>query len=391
MKYPRFLADLGIIPSKDCDISKNNPSLIQGQESLEFSRKYARQVTPTLDALQSTSVPGVTSVVEAMDTNRPNVASQSRNVDSVSAIEDEFNKKLVNYTATYKLFSESILKTNIVDKNIKQYFGQAVTTTDGNYSYINDYGYTHKYSTDAWANNNVSCPPKPINIEDDTYKSLNSGSDMGNGQPCSIAGKNIQNITTKEFAWVDIKGTKHIYSSDLWKNKNASCNIYSLPLNGAEYNAIPNGGNMTSVDTCMQLDIDPALWSQLMKENQELTELSKQLVLKLNSVISEDNKLQTTTSDAQHKLTAIINRMSNDHNKLKMLSKNIIGIDAQQEDAYTTQHMYYIRLMSWIFLFLIIIILIIQTVVYPDSNVGIIIIGIIIIGIIVKMFLEKAK
>lgn len=391
MKYPSFLADLGIIPSEDCDISKNNPSLIQGQESLEFGRKYTRQVTPTLDALQTTSVPGVASVVEAMDTNRPNVAASSRKVDGVSAIEDEFNKKLVNYTATYKLFSESIMKTNAIDKNIKQYFGQAVTTTDGNYSYINDYGYTHKYSTDAWANNNVSCPPKSINIEDETYKSLKTGSDMGNGQPCSIAGKNIQNIATKEFAWVDIKGTKHIYSSDLWKNKNESCNIYSLPLNDTEYNAIPNGGNMTLVDTCMQLDIDPALWSQLMKENQELTELSKQLVLKLKGSISEDIKLQTSTSDAQHKLTVIINKMSDDHNKLKTLSKTIIGIDAQQEDMYAAQRMYYIRLIAWTFLLLIIIILIIQTAVYPDSNAGSVIIGIIFIGIIVKMFLEKAK
>ena len=388
MTLTSFLADLGIITRDDNDIA-NIPSLIQGQESIEFGRKYTRQVTPSLDILQTTSLPGVDSVVEAMDTNRPNVGVRTRKDDDIAAIEDDFNKKLISYAATFKLFSESVMKSNAADKNIKQYFGQAVTTTDGNYSYINDYGYTHKYSTDAWSNNNVSCPSSSINIDDDEYKSMKPGPNIGSGQPCGIAGKNIQNIESSEFAWVDIKGVKHVYSSDLWKSKNESCNVDSISLNDVEYNAIPSGGNMTSVDTCVQLDIDPAIWSRLMKENQALTELSKQLVLKIKDAVSEDSNLRDTTSEAREKLLSIINRMSVDNSKLKSLSKKITVIDAQQEFATTTQRMYYIRLIEWTLLLLIIIILIVQVVVFPDSVVGSIIVGIIFAGIIIRLLIEK--
>ena len=36
-------------------------------------------------------------------------------------------------------------KTNKKDREIKKYFDE-VTTGDGNYSYVNDYGFTQKYS-----------------------------------------------------------------------------------------------------------------------------------------------------------------------------------------------------------------------------------------------------
>jgi len=78
-------------------------------------------------------------------------------------------------------------------------------------------GFTHKYSTDAWSNNNASCPTDAITVDTTTYNTFHTGPDMGQGQPCSIAGKNIKNSTTNEYAWVDIKGYKHIYSSTLWK------------------------------------------------------------------------------------------------------------------------------------------------------------------------------
>lgn len=361
MDFIGILSKLSFNHIKETNTIKNEPSLIQGKEIIKINKKYTQQATKSLASLQTTGIPGVNSLVEAMDTSNPRVGVRARKLDSFSIIEDEFNRKLVKYTATYKLFIESLIKTINNDKNIQQYFGQAVTTSDGNYSYINDYGYTHKYSTDAWSNNNVSCPSTAININDVVYNSFRSGLNMRMSQPCGIAGKNIQNITTKEFAWVDIKGIKHIYSSELWKNKNETCNIETINLNNDDYNAVPSGGNMTQVNTCTHLNIDPLIWSQLTSENKELIELSKQIVLKLKSDSNINN-------GKEKKLLSIINKLSKQHDKLKTINKNITFIDAKYEESYYTQRLYYIQLISLIIFFIIILFLIIYLLIFSEIS-----------------------
>ena len=61
-----------------------------------------------------------------------------------------------------------------------------------------------------------------MTVSKDLMAKFQIGSIMGKGQPCDVAGKNVQNTKTKEYAWVDIKGKKHVYSDKLWKKKNES-------------------------------------------------------------------------------------------------------------------------------------------------------------------------
>ena len=69
-------------------------------------------------------------------------------------------------------------------------------------------------------NNSNSCPSDPENVTSEDIANLKlQGPDMGSGQACGAAGTNIQNRDTNEIAWVDIKGYKHIYSDDMWKEK----------------------------------------------------------------------------------------------------------------------------------------------------------------------------
>lgn len=374
--------------------NNNDPSLDQGRQLIDFNRTYTKQIGPYLKQLQETGIPGVSSITEAMDASKPNVGVQTRKADQVSDLEDQFSKKLVEYNAAYKLFSEAVVNTNTADKEIQQYFGQAVTSGDGNYSYVNDYGYTHKYSTDAWSNNADSCPQDALSIDQTLASKMKSGPEMGSGQPCGIAGSNIQNDTTKEYAWVDIKGYKHVYSSDLWASKSASCDVPAIVISDSEYKAIPSGGNITSTDKCLQLDIDPALWNKIMRLNDELLVLSEKLAQQLGKLVVQDVELQVALQESQKEIAQTNQSLQSDRSALGQYQTTIVTAEAEQEDTALLQRMRYLQLLAWMFLLVTIFSLTAHAFVAPASKVSDIIgliFGIILLFVISKWLWNKYR
>lgn len=391
MRFLSFLNDFGITPNEGTSV-EHNPSLRQGQSLNDYNRHYNRNELPYLNELQNTGMPGVESVTEAMDTSSPKVRSGTTRKDDISKLQDKFNTVLAKYNATYKLFSESVLANSKTDKQVQQYFGQAVTSGDGNYAYINDYGFTHKYSTDAWSNNNVSCPSDAITVESAMFNALKPGPDMETGQPCGIAGKNIRNSKTKEYAWVDIKGYKHVYSTNVWKKKSPSCEVSVITLNEDEYNALPNGGNMTCTDTCMQLDIDPAIWDQLMKQNDELLAISRTLAKKLKFMVNEDNALQSALTETQQQLGQTIDKVTNDRSQLNSINNSLITINAEEEDTNTNKRMEYAHMIVWFILLITVISLTAHAFLSTQSNTGDIlgvVFALILLFAIVKLVMNK--
>ncbi len=373
---------------------ENDPSLGQGRQFQDFNRTYTKQIGPKLRLLQDTGIPGVSSVVEAMDDSQPNVGVQKRKEDNVSQLEDQFSQKLAEYNAAYKLFSEAVVKTDNADKEIQQYFGQAITTGDGNYSYVNDFGYTQKYSTDAWANNSDSCPQDALTIDQSIASQMNSGASMGVGQPCSIAGNNVQNEQTKEYAWIDIKGYKHVYSSDLWASKALSCNVPAISISDAEYKAIPSGGSMTSTDRCLQLDIDPALWNKIMRLNDELLVLSELLAVELGKLVVEDVELQVAIKESQNQVDQTTQSLQYDRKALRVVQNNIITAGAEEDDTAMLQRMRYLHLLAWMFLVVTVLSLTAHAFVAPASKVSDVIgliFGIILLFIIVNWLWNKYR
>lgn len=369
MRFLSFLNDFGIIPNEGTSV-ENDPSLRQGQSLNDYNRYYNRNELPYLNELQNTGIPGVESVTEAMDTSSPKVRSGTTRNDDITKLKDKFDTVLAKYNATYKLFSESVLTNSKADKQVQQYFGQAVTSNDGNYAYINDYGFTHKYSMDAWSNNNVSCPSDAITVERELFNTLKPGPDMVTGQPCGIAGKNIRKSNTKEYAWVDIKGYKHVYSTDVWKQKSSSCEVSVTTLNEEEYNAIPNGSNMTATDTCLQLDIDPAIWDQLIKQNDELLTISRKFAQKLKSAVSKDNALQSALTDTQQQLGQTIDKITNDRSQLNSVNKSLITVNAEEEDTKLNKQMHYTHMVVWLILLITVISLTVHAFLSSQSNTG---------------------
>ena len=327
----------------------NTEDLQQGRRFNQSTVKYVQDTLPSVYALQKTPLPGISSIVENMDTTRTKVSYTPRSSDDITRLENEFNQTLAQYNTVYKLFNESVVQPNTI-KDLTPYLGKNIKTSDGNYAYINDYGYTHKYSTDAWANKDISCNGETLAL--DTVSSFPLGPDMGIQQPCGMAGKNIQNTQTNEYAWVDIKGYKHIYSSEVWTTKQSECDRDVISLTNDTYNAIPSGTNMTSTDTCMQTNIDPNVWTQLVQLNDRLYQIATHLSAKLDKVVVQDTTLQTSLTNTQKDIMDITNGIARDRRQLQRYSNSLELTSANETDSYLKQTMYAQERMTWFFILL---------------------------------------
>ena len=365
MTFISFLNDLGIIPNKGTSYEKN-ASLNQGQEFMDFNRMHRRKEGKNADALQKTSMDGISSIVENMQNMEPNTSQEKKN--NVTEIEKEFNKTLAEYDIVYRQFAEQVLKINVNDKEIKQYFDQVITSSDGNYSYVNDYGFTQKYSDDAWSSNAETCPSDPITVNNNTLSKFQKGIDMGIGQPCNVAGKNIQNEDTLEYAWVDIKGKKHIYSDNLWKKKNESCNIPSISLSKQEYDAIPSGGNMKDTDICQQLKVDPRIIRKMDKLNNKMEKLANEMILQIDNLVIEDVELNNAMREQRTKLNNYITKITKDRNQLNFYNQDYITVMAEEEDSQLLQKSTGMQFFAWMFLVITIFALLLHTFLYQKSN-----------------------
>lgn len=315
--------------------NKNDNNLNQGKEFLSYENVYKNIVQPHLEPIQTTTSPNLSSLVETLETEESLKDKNHVNHQDMSNIEKEFNKKLSEYTVTYKSLMESIINNTTEDKNISiKYHGKVVKDKDGNFIYINNYGFTHKYLSDSWSYNDSSCPDTVTDIENNILNKFKTGPNMGSGQACKIAGQNIENNQTKEIAWVDIKGFKHVYPQELWKNKKESCNIEPIKLSSKAYDNIPNGPPMEENTDCLKLNVDPLLWSKLQKLNNELISLSEIMLNELNKLKTSNN----SNLDLENK----INKLNNNIKQLSYNKDNINSIRGQEEFSanYATVNQY---------------------------------------------------
>ena len=316
MSLISFLHDLGIVPNDGTGL-ENDPNLLQGQKYMEYGRSYASEVRPELELLQVTSIPGVSSIIEPLQGNDSTGAANPAATSAVSDIENDFNKTLSEYSAAHRSFSQEMLEKTQAQKDVQKYYGKVISEDGVSYSYVNDFGYTHRYSNDAWGKNDASCPSDPTDISAEESAKLSlTGPDMGIGQACGMAGTNIKNKTTSEVAWVDIKGYKHVYSSSVWDEKDSTCDTSTTTLEGSSYDAIPSGSPMVNTTLCEQLNVDPGTWKKLSQLNDKLVSLAGQMNKELGDLTVTDNKLKQDLTNQQANLNSYITILEDDKKEL---------------------------------------------------------------------------
>ena len=75
------------------------------------------------------------------------MAQNEIEIQKILADEQKFNKILAEYTKTYHLFMEDIMKQSKLKKDFGDYFDKVIHEGNGSYIYINNFGVTHKYKS----------------------------------------------------------------------------------------------------------------------------------------------------------------------------------------------------------------------------------------------------
>jgi len=349
-------------------------NLEQGRDILQYNEDMDQIVSPHLKLIQSSTLK------EGLaGSNLSHVDKKS--LEGLQNIENKFNQTLALYAQTYKQFNEDLLTKRQSSKKIVDYLGKVVSDTDGKNYYVNNFGFTHKYSDNSWEKNNDSCPSTstPYNRKMSNFK---SALPMVQGQPCKIAGQNIKNKDTKEEAWVDIKGIKHPYSN---KNKNEGCSTEPIELSASDYNLIPTGGAMSSSDECLSLDVNPNLWARLQKLNETLKKQAIQLSEEINKLSLEDSNTKQQLMNKRQQLLSYIETAERDRNDITNSNTMLMQIVGEESDSSMRMTSNYYSYIIWIFIVIFIISL---TVAASTSN-GEKVTGItyVIVAIFVLMFL----
>jgi hypothetical protein len=359
------------------DIQQDNMAefnLEQGKDILQYNDDMDEMVSPHLKLIQSSSLK------EGLaGSNLSHVDKKS--LEGLQNIENKFNQTLALYTQTYQQFNEDLITKRQSKKKIIDYLGKVVSDEDGNNYYVNNFGFTHKYSDNAWDKNNSSCPSITTQY-DKKMTNFKSALPMVQGQPCKIAGQNIKNKDTGEEAWVDIRGVKHPYSNI---TKNESCSSESIELSSSDYNLIPTGGAMSKSDECLSLDVNPNLWTRLQKLNKQLKNQAVELSEEIDKLSLEDIEIKDHLIIKRQQLLNYIDSMNDDKNNIEYNNRILMEVVGEEEDSSLRMNSNYYSYIIWVFVVIFIICLTIAA----STNDGEKVTGItyVILAIFILMFL----
>ena len=360
------------------DLFKKN--LEQGKDILTYNEDMDKIVSPHLKIIQAGSI---VEGMKALDLS----SNDKKTLEGLQNVEDGFNQLLAAYTQTYKQFSEDLLNRSQSKKNIINYLGKTIDA-EGNIVYINNFGFSHQYSADAWNDVNTSCSTNPINYSG-SMNEFQQGPNMIKGQPCGMAGQVIQNTDNSVQAWVDIKGYKHIFPEGT--KMSDSCSKENIKkLSGNDFDLIPTGNPMSNTEPCLALDVNPSIWNRLNQLNIKLKNQAVKLTQEMNNLSLENNDAQQQLVNKKKQLLNYIDNMDEDIKEIKRNKRMLVTASGEEEDSdlrMTSNYYFYI---IWIALMLFIISLTMTTSVNNTQRISWIVYAVIVIfGLMFLMYLYE--
>lgn len=323
-----------------------NGNLDQGKKLLHYNDEINEIVAPNLKAIQ------LGSLLEGLDGVHMS-HNDTKSLEGLQNVENKFNQTLAQYTQTYQSFSKDLLDNSQTKKKIVDYLGKVVSDVDGNNYYVNNFGFTHKYSPNAWENNNSSCPSTTISYSD-SMTNFDSTMPMVQGQPCKIAGQNVKNKTTGEEAWVDIRGMKHPYNN---AQKNKTCSSKSIELSSTDYNLIPSGSAMSGTTPCLAMDVNPNVWSKLQQLNAQLKTQAIELTTKIKDLTLENTETKEQLMHKRQELLKYIDTMDDNTQNIASTTGKMMQINGEEIDSNLRMTSNYYSYIIWIFVMILIVFL----------------------------------
>lgn len=311
---------------------ENDINLKQGKILKNFNNTHEKYID--FKTIMTTCTPDICTIKETMSSARGggNYNSAKTLMKDIQVLDDKFSRILSQYNSIQRQIKDEMIKNANNYDTWKNHLGKVVVNND-NYYYVNDYGYTHKYKKGLTYQDNCPTVDDAVRINDDMLESLPDGPKLRLRQPCSIAGKNIRNARTDEYAYVDIKGIKHIYSSDSWKNKSKTCNSTAINLNNSQYRSIPTGSNMTDTDLCIKTNVSPTLFKEMYRLNDELTNVGKELHDKISTLNIKDLQLKENVNNKSKQIYDYIQSLEKEKMDAANYAKDFDTLEAQEESS----------------------------------------------------------
>ena len=300
----------------------------QGKQILENKTIYNTNFG--FSQIQTLSNTPIKTIMENMESMNKNESVSNNKNPALEKYQKDFQKTLTEYNKTYQQFNEDRLQKTQTMSKAKKYLGKVISEEDGNYYYVNDFGFTHKYSTDAWNNNSETCPSTIMSASSNLFR---VGPSMNSGQPCNLAGKNIRNKETGEASWVDIKGYKHVYPEDVWKKKEPSCASKTISISDDSYKLIPESTPMTSTTICDTMDINPNVWLKLQKLNKKLIKLASNISREIEKLQIKDDIMRNLVDEQKKQLDVYVVNLDNDRMQLQKEKNTFITVSGEEENS----------------------------------------------------------
>lgn len=343
----------------------NNSDLNQGNLLIQKDKNHFNNIFSNFPLIQKTSSDNLDSIIETLN-NNDSVKANSKNDNSkISLLEDEFNNTLVLYAQNYKLLTDELMKNNN-NKILQKYAGNNIILADTNKQYyVNKYGFTHLYSVDASNNRPPSCMSKPIKISRDDFNKLPKGKDMPVGLDCGIAGYNIENKINGNHYWVEINGKIRAYEDNVWPSRSESCkNVPSKIVNVNNLVDFSSSSivtdKMKTSSLCNRLNVDPALHENLIKLNEKLVTLGKQMLGEVNNQVQDDDTLNKKVKKTKEKISKQIQNLEKENKELKK-SKYNYNLESLKKTTGLEVNSSYTKYLIWLVLSLLLIILTIHS------------------------------
>ena len=284
--------------------SKNNIDLSQGKRLLEFNKNNENKMASNLDLIGDNG--NVTSIIEAMSDIDSVQAGNTINANNIIKTNEKFNEAMVEYSRDYKLLIEQVLQ-NQNNPILQKYAGKNVKLegSDNEYYYVNNYGFLQKYNN--FERRPLSCQQEAINIPNQDFTKLPLGQDVPSGVDCGLEGNNVQDETTGEFSWINIKGERFDYPTDMWDKRSTSCKEANLKkVNTSNIVGLTSSGNLTEDSLCNRLHADPTLLNNVQNLNKKLTRLGEEILVDIEKLsisdIETQSKINTTRDEISKKL-----------------------------------------------------------------------------------------
>ena len=342
------------------NINNTDANLEQGQLILNRKKNLTTKGRSQMKLIEQTTSPNLSSIIEGLGSNSSD-SKKNTTTSKVSVLEDQFNKTLAKYTKNYQILMDELI-TNNKNPALQKYAGKNVKNGN-NYYYVNNFGFTHAYNADAWSKRHNTCSLAAIDISQNELDQLIPAQNMGVGQPCNIAGYNVENETSSEHAWVDIKGVKSVYPKDLWKDRSTSCQTVPMQVSSAAYAAIPtdnsSSNELTKKSLCNRLNVDPKILQNLASLNDKLLTLAKELLVDTKNLAVTDVNLKKQLETLNSKMSNHINSLENDKQQFSSTMHNLQNVSLTQDELNTNLtgaressqfklSSYYLRYLFWL-------------------------------------------